>query len=103
MIQELIVKVEANKPLNQYGDGCVLLYDAIKGCFFITTREALFAVQDKKIELLEKQMKDFMEEQTNKTEDFMKQMDEKFDNLLEAYKTTNSKLISMVEAVIKEE
>ena len=103
MIQDLIVKVDAPKPLNTYGDGYVLLYDAHKGCFFVTTREALFAVQDEKIKRLEAKMEKFIENQNKKTDAFMKQIDDKFSEFLETYKNTNSVLIDMVEAVIKEE
>ena len=103
MIQDLIVKVDASKPLNKYGDGYVLLYDAHKNCFFPTTREALFAVQDEKSKCLEAKINRFIEDQNTKTEEFMKKIDDKFNDFLETYQQTNAKLIGMVEAVIKEE
>ena len=103
MIQDLIIKVNASEPLSEIGSGYVLLYDANQGCYFATTREALFAVQDNKIKLLEKQMNDFMTKQEQKTDEFIKSIDKRFDDFLETYKNTNSKLIDMVEAVIKEE
>ena len=103
MIQNLIVKVDASKPLSEYGNGYVLLYDANQGCYFATTREALFAVQDAKIKCLESKINKFIEEQEKKSKDFMDKIDEKFNDFLETYKNTNSKLIGMVEAVIKEE
>ena len=103
MIQDLIIKVNAPKPLREYESGSVLLYDAVKQQFFVTTREALFAVQDEKIRQLEKQMKKFMDDQDKKLNDFMNSIEKKFENFLETYQQTNSKLIDMVEAVIKEE
>lgn len=102
MIQNLIVKVNAPKPLKEYGDGFLLLYDAVKECFFVTTRESLFSIQDAKIKKLEAKMEKFMKEQTEKTQIFIDDSNEQFKEFLEKYTATNEKLIDMVEAVIKE-
>lgn len=114
MIQKFLVEVDTPKPLNEYGDGHVLLFNAKSGRYYVTTRENLFAVQDAKIKKLEQEIQDFerKESESFKTfkEELVKEI-EKFENnalkreenFLSQYQETNSRLIDMVKKVIIEE
>lgn len=114
MIQKFVVEVDTHKPLNEYGDGHVLLFNKNTNRYYVTTRESLFAVQDAKIKKLEKEIEEFEKRETNLFKNFKEELVkeiEKFENdalkreenFLSQYQETNSKLIDMVKKVIIEE
>ena len=55
MIQKLLIEVDAPMPLQSYGEGHVIMYNAQRGRYYVTTRENFLAVQNAKISELEKQ------------------------------------------------
>lgn len=60
MVQKLIINVNANKPLDSYGDGHMLIYDATKKEYFVTSREAFLSPQNNKIKELEQKVDAFI-------------------------------------------
>ncbi len=125
MIQKLMIDVESTKPLNEYGDGHVLLYNKRDNNYYVTTRESLFAVQDAKIKELQEKYNDFekkvssdfksfktiiekkyeqeLKELQKENSEFKDSMVERETNFLYSYQETNAKLIDMVKKVIIEE
>ena len=109
MIQNLMIKVESAKPLDQYGEGHVLVYNQTTRTYEVTSRENLLAPQNEKIKQLEKHCSEVEELfNTTKTLNAIKEEFSAFLNktetekqlFLTTYKETNSKLIEMVKKVI---
>lgn len=118
MIQELIIKIESDKPLSAYGEGHMIIYDSRKGSYYVQTRECFLLPQNEQIKQLQKEIEELkksnsefkknLEEDNKKTisklenkmEKFSTNIDNKFSEFLHKYQETNSKLIEMVEEVI---
>lgn len=54
MTQKMIIEVETSKPLSSYGEGHVIVYNAQKRNYYVTSRDNLLAPQNAKIGELEK-------------------------------------------------
>ena len=76
MVQKLIINVNANKPLDSYGDGHMLIYDATKKEYFVTSREAFLSPQNNKIKELEQKVNAFIEKIEGDEEMFKKNIHE---------------------------
>lgn len=66
MTQKMIIEVETSKPLSSYGEGHVIVYNAQKRNYYVTSRNNLLAPQNAKIGELEKIVED-AESQIEKT------------------------------------
>ena len=111
MIQKLVLDVESQKPIQEYGDGHVLLFNKSANRYYVTTRESLFSVQDAKIQELEQKYNDFITNQVKNNDafkqlidktvtDFTNNMTEKETQFLEKYHDTMASLIEMVKKVV---
>lgn len=114
MIQNLMIKVESVKPLDQYGEGHVLVYNQSTRTYEVTSRENLLAPQNEKIKQLEKHCSEVeklfntTKEEMSKTlnaikeefSDFLNKTEIEKQTFLTTYKETNSKLIEMVKKAI---
>lgn len=76
MVQKLIINVNANKPLDSYGDGHMLIYDATKKEYFVTSREAFLSPQNNKIKELEQKINVFIKKVKDDEEMFEKNVHE---------------------------
>lgn len=98
MIQNLILTVESDKPLEKYGEGYMLVYDSnIKG-FQVKSEEMFFEPYEKRMKELEEEIKKIREEM----KEFTGQMTENYDNFIGEYQQTNEKIINMVEELMEE-
>lgn len=79
MVQKLIINVDANKPLDSYGEGHMLIYDAAKKQYFVTSREALLSPQNNKIKELEAKLEKFVKLITEQEEKLKISVKEKID------------------------
>lgn len=107
MTKEIVLKVEANKPLEQYGDGHMIVYDDTKRHYYVTTRETFLRVQNEKIDkinenfkLLREEFSEFLDKSNELFNEFMKNSDNKYKAFLETYKNTNEKMIAMIKSVV---
>lgn len=96
MVQKLMIEVESEKLLPEYGDRHMIIYDNVKKRYYVTTRESFLREQDQKIKELEIEM----EKQKEEIQKYIKECDEKYKNFLNVYTETNSKLIEMVKKVV---
>lgn len=101
MMQKLLINVESPKPLQSYGDGHVLLFNETSQNYYVTTREALFAVQDAKIKKIEEKLEKFMKEETELNSNFEKKIEEitvnhkkKVKNDILSFENNTSKIVS---------
>ena len=46
MLQKIMLEVEASKPLNSYGEGHVIVYNAQRNNYYVTTRENFLSPQN---------------------------------------------------------
>lgn len=92
MVQRLILEVESPKPIQEYGDGHVLLYNKASGKYYVTTRESLFAVQDAKISSLENKLKIFMDDEKKKFDDFKNNVQVQNSNLKQKFEDYQEKI-----------
>ncbi len=110
MIQKLLIEVDAPMPLQSYGEGHVIMYNAQRGRYYVTSRENLLAVQNAKISELEKTILD-TEERVKETQteisktvgdliqsfaDFQIKSREEQAKFYETYKETNAKILDLV-------
>lgn len=107
MIQKMMIEVEAEKLLPEYGDRHMIIYDNAKKRYYVTTRENFLQEQNKKIETLETlvknhelTMKKYIKNCDNQNKNFEEKMNEKFDAFIKQYTETNAKLIEMVKKVV---
>ena len=99
MVQKLIINVNANKPLDSYGDGHMLIYDATKKEYFVTSREAFLSPQNNKIKELEQKVNAFIEKIEGDEEMFKKNIHEE----LGSFETNIKSDIQQFEKDIHEE
>lgn len=109
MIQKIMIEVESEKPLTEYGDRHVILYDNVRNRYYVQTREKFLEAQNQSIEQLEKRMKDCEEKINNYIEDikkekndFIKESEEKYNEFLKSYALANEKILNMVKSVVVE-
>ena len=80
MVQKLIININANKPLDSYGDGHMLIYDATKKEYFVTSREAFLSPQNNKIKELEQKVDAFIKKIEVDEKMFEKNVHEELDS-----------------------
>lgn len=107
MVQKLMIEVESEKLLPEYGDRHMIIYDSVKKRYYVTTRESFLREQNKKIETLESlvknhelTMKKYMKDCDKQNGDFETKFEAKFDTFIKQYTETNAKLIEMVKKVV---
>lgn len=94
MIQKIMLEVESQKPLPQYGDRHIIVYDAAKQNYYVTTRESFLKQQNDDI----KNMSDRLDKEIQDMQAFKAEMKAEFAKFLTNYKDTNSKIIEMVKS-----
>lgn len=110
MLQKIMLEVEASKPLNSYGEGHVIVYNAQRNNYYVTTRENFLSPQNAKIATLEKTIVEAenkirkTQEELNKTvtnllqafTDYQIKTKEEQARFYETYKETNAKMLDLV-------
>lgn len=98
MKQKMLIEVNAEKPLNEYNETHVLLYDGIKKQYFVKSRDELLSSQNTKIKELEAKI-DLLKKENDK---FKNELTQKFASFLETYQETNNEIIQMVKSLMEE-
>lgn len=98
MKQKMLIEVNAEKPLNEYNETHVLLYDGIKKQYFVKSRDELLSSQNAKIKELEAKI-DLLKKENDK---FKNELTQKFASFLETYQETNNEIIQMVKSLMEE-
>ena len=114
MIQKLMVEVNAARPINQYGEGHILVFDSSKGTYYMETRESFLQPQNEseQIEYTNKVFCLNLRRSAERNENneifgiteiyneifniFKKDMIDKFNEFLTQYKETNAKMIALI-------
>ena len=99
MINKLIIDVKSNKPLSEYGDGHIIVYDKHNGYYYAQTYEDFVQPFNNKIKMLEKEIETY----EKKCDDFIKLMKEHEEEFLKKYQETNAKVIELVKSTLKGE
>lgn len=97
-MERIIIPLKTGYSINGIKDGDILVYDATKKDFYITTPEMFFAKYDEKFEKCVKRY----DEQVESLQKEIQELQTRMDNFLELYKKTNEKLIAMVENQIND-
>lgn len=117
MQQKMIINVDSPLKINEMKDGDILIYDATKNNFYITTKKSLFQHEERerieyqkevnnKIEFMQQSYANNVEFLTGQVEEYKAKFDElesKYNNFLAQYKESNAKIIEMVEELVKGE
>jgi hypothetical protein len=98
MIHKVMIEVEADKALSEYGDRHVILFDATKKRYYVQTREKFLSEQNQEIKKLRERIK----ESENKIKEYIKEADEKYRKFLETYTQVNEKVLELVRSVVAE-
>ena len=112
---KLLIEVQGNKPLNEYGDNHVIAYNKQKNSYYVTTAESLFSNQNSKIDNVEQKLKEtktrllslqgelvsFEQVIQNNINNFENHMEDRFREFLQTYQETNASLIRMVRELIE--
>lgn len=77
MRQRINIDIVSKKPINEYGDGHILIYDSKQRAYLVSDRQNFLQPQNKKIEDLENSFNAFKEE-VKKDVEKMKQENESF-------------------------
>lgn len=102
MKNNLVINVDTDKNLANLNDGDLLVYNASKKCYYVTTREKFMYEQNVKIENLEKKVNEFINNITKEVYNFEKNTNDKFNDFLTTYKETNAKMIEMIKALMED-
>lgn len=97
MIQKVVLEVESEKMLSEYGDRHVILYDEKKGRYYVQTREKFLSEQNQEI----KKLRDEIERSKKEIKDYIKNADEKYKKFLTTYSKTNEKVLELVKSVVE--
>ena len=111
---KLLIEVQGNKPLNEYGDNHVIAYDSNKKSYYVTTAESFFASQNLKIKNMSEQVNEMQQKLTsmqqelanfeamiqNQVNDFKQQVNDRFNDYLRTYQETNAKVLELVKDFI---
>ena len=97
MIQKVVLEVESEKMLSEYGDRHVILYDEKKGRYYVQTREKFLSEQNQEIKKLRKEI----ERNKKEIEDYIEEADEKYKKFLQTYSETNAKVLELVKSVVE--
>lgn len=97
MIQKVVLEVESEKMLSEYGDRHVILYDEKKGRYYVQTREKFLSEQNQEM----KKLKERVEESEKKMKEYIEEADEKYRNFLQTYSETNQKVLGLVRSVVE--
>lgn len=97
MIQKVVLEVESEKILSEYGDRHVILYDEKKGRYYVQTREKFLSEQNQEMKKLKKRIED----SEKKIEQYIEEADEKYKNFLQTYSETNGKVLELVKTVVE--
>lgn len=121
MEQKMIINVDTPLSVSSLKDGDILIYDATKKNFYVTTKKSLFQQEQKereeyqkyvgeKLQFMEKSYAVNLEELTNRVNTAIEEynskyteLENKYNNFLEQYKESNAKIIEMVEELVKGE
>lgn len=97
-MERVVLNLKTGYSMNGIKNGDIIVYDATKKDWYITTPETFFAEYDEKFAKCIKRYDEQVESLQKKIQDLQTQMD----NFLELYKKTNEKLIAMVENQIND-
>lgn len=97
MIQKVVLEVESEKMLSEYGDRHVILYDEKKGRYYVQTREKFLSEQNQEIKKLRKEI----ERNTKEIKDYIEEAEEKYKKFLQTYSETNAKVLELVKSVVE--
>lgn len=111
------IEIFSKKPLNEYKDGHILIYDFNKKAYLVTDRQNFLSPQNKKIEDLEKKFNAFKENvekqvktmkenndsfvQNCKEENtkFTEKVNSDYEKFLEGYQETNNTVITLIKSL----
>lgn len=79
MKQTVTLDVESSKPLHEYPDGYVLLYNKNKNTYYPITREAFLSPQNDKIESFISTVREFMRNQNESFKTFEENVNNKIE------------------------
>lgn len=99
MTQKLILNVESDKPLSDYGPSHIIVYNDGDKKYHVTTREEFLREQNKKIEDLYNDFKNLKNSINQKVEE----NERKYNDFLSMYKKTNEKMIGLIKSATKTE
>lgn len=97
-MNKVIIELMNGNKIECIKDGNIIVYDAKNKGFYITTSESFFAKYDQKFQECIKRY----DEQVADLESQIKDLQEQMNSFLEIYKSTNEKVIKMVENITKE-
>ena len=97
MIQKVVLEIESEKMLSEYGDRHVILYDEKKGRYYVQTREKFLSEQTQEMKKLKKRIED----SEKKIEQYIEEADEKYKNFLQTYSEINEKVLGLVSSVVE--
>lgn len=97
-MERVVLNLKTGYSMNGIKNGDIIVYDATKKEWYITTPEMFFAEYDEKFEKCIKRYDEQVESLQKEIQDLQTRMD----NFLELYKKTNEKLIAMVENQIND-
>ena len=99
MIQKMMIEIESKRPISEYGDGHVIVYNEASKNYYVQSREEFLKQLNLK---MDKMFENFtkLEEKVNDKE---RTMDKKFEDFLKTYQETNAKMIQMIKQLTAEE
>lgn len=105
MIQNVMIEIESDKMLSEYGDRHIILFDKNKKRYYVQTRENFLSEQNQENNKIRKEIKDLKKEIKN-IEDSVKKYidiaDKKYQDFLLSYQETNQKVLNLVKSVVVE-
>ena len=97
MINKLILNVKTDKPLQEYGDSHIIVYDKSNKYYYVQTYSDFMNPQNEKIKQLENKVLELEKACQLFTETILQHERE----FLVKYQKANSKLINLVKITIK--
>lgn len=97
-MNRVVIPLKTGERIDRIRDGDIIVYDANRKDFYITTPEMFFTKYDEKLEKLLARYDSQVAEMQKQITDLEQQMAD----FLEMYKKTNEKIIAMVENQITE-
>lgn len=103
MHQKMIINIDSPAKLNNLKDGDIIIYDATRKVFYVTTKENLFFREETERQEYQKLVNEKLQQMESivKTQnEEINKLRENYNDFLIKYKKTNEKVIEMVESVV---
>lgn len=97
-MNRVVIPLKTGERIDRIRDGDIIVYDANRKDFYITTPEMFFTKYDEKLEKLLARY----DSQVAKMQKQIIDLEQQMADFLEMYKKTNEKIIAMVENQITE-